>query len=118
MTQSEAGDSELDYDANYYLAELGAGYKGVTGTLGYEVLAADDGVGFQTPYATLHKFQGWADQFLAKPVELRLHPADFDKIGVEPGTVVRLVSERDHVMTPARPDTLTLTHAVLLASRR
>jgi NADH-quinone oxidoreductase subunit G len=41
---------------------------------------------------------------LAGPIDLRLHPADFAKIGVEPGTVVRLVSERDHVMTPVRPD--------------
>ena len=65
--QSDRGDSELDYDADYYMAELGAGFMGVTGTLGYEVLASDDDVGFKTPYATLHKFQGWADKFLATP---------------------------------------------------
>lgn len=38
-------------------------------TLGYEVLGTDNGVGFKTPYATLHKFQGWADQFLVTPAE-------------------------------------------------
>jgi hypothetical protein len=65
--QSDAGDSELDYDADYYLVEVGGkianfGLKG-----GYEVLAAGDGVGFATPLATLHKFQGWADIFLGTP---------------------------------------------------
>ena len=34
---------------------------------GYEVLGAGDGVGFKTPLATLHKFQGWADKFLSTP---------------------------------------------------
>jgi hypothetical protein len=37
---------------------------------GYEVLGADDGragSSFQTPLATLHKFQGWADKFLVTP---------------------------------------------------
>jgi len=37
---------------------------------GYEVLGADEGVAFtsfQTPLATLHKFQGWADKFLTTP---------------------------------------------------
>jgi hypothetical protein len=31
------------------------------GVLGCEVLGAGDGVGFKTPLATLHKFQGRAD---------------------------------------------------------
>lgn len=66
-TQSDAGDSELDYDADYYMVQLGAEVMGVNGVLGYEVLAAGDGVGFKTPYATLHKFQGWADKFLGTP---------------------------------------------------
>lgn len=66
-TQSDAGDSELNYDADYYMAQLGADVMGVSGVLGYEVLAAGDGVGFKTPYATLHKFQGWADKFLGTP---------------------------------------------------
>src|SRR3546814_12023345 len=34
----------------------------------YEVLGSDAGVfAFQTPLATLHKFQGWADLFLTTP---------------------------------------------------
>jgi len=37
---------------------------------GYEILGADTGAAFtsfQTPLATLHKFQGWADKFLTTP---------------------------------------------------
>ncbi|MEH6634625.1 MAG: alginate export family protein [Halioglobus sp.] len=66
-TQSEAGDSELNYDADYYKVELGADVSVVTLKAGYEVLASDNNVGFATPLATLHKFQGWADIFLSTP---------------------------------------------------
>ena len=66
-TQSEAGDSNLDYEADYYFVEAGAKFKPVGIKLGYEVLASDNGVGFKTPLATLHKFQGWTDKFLTTP---------------------------------------------------
>ncbi|MFT6286976.1 MAG: hypothetical protein ACJA09_001728 [Alcanivorax sp.] len=66
-SQSEAGDSNLNYDANYYMLEGGLAILGFKATLGYEVLSADNGVGFKTPLATLHKFQGWADKFLSTP---------------------------------------------------
>lgn len=59
-----------DYSADYYLIEGSIGYKAVSLTAGYEVLGADDGAAFtsfQTPLATLHKFQGWADKFLNTP---------------------------------------------------
>ncbi|MBN7796738.1 alginate export family protein [Parahaliea mediterranea] len=65
--QTDGGDSQLDYGADYYLLEGAAPLGPVTATLGYEVLDAGDGVGFKTPLATLHKFQGWADMFLATP---------------------------------------------------
>lgn len=66
-TQSDAGENPQSYDANYYMLEGAFGFSGVKATLGYEVLGAGDGVGFKTPYATLHKFQGWADKFLVTP---------------------------------------------------
>ena len=66
-SQSDGGDSSLNYDTDYYMAEAGVTFVGVTIKGGYEVLASDGGVGFQTPYATLHKFQGWADKFLVTP---------------------------------------------------
>ncbi|GAA0303683.1 alginate export family protein [Sphingomonas oligophenolica] len=58
------------YHANYYLGEAGVAVKALTLTGGYEVLGADKGVAvtsFQTPLATLHKFNGWADKFLVTP---------------------------------------------------
>ena len=66
-TQSEAGDSELDYSTNYYMIEAAGSFKTIGLKAGYEVLGGDDGVGFKTPLATLHKFQGWADKFLGTP---------------------------------------------------
>ncbi|MFT6269982.1 MAG: hypothetical protein ACJAVV_002810 [Alphaproteobacteria bacterium] len=58
----------VSFSANYLFAELGAQYSGVTAKLGYEVLGSDNGsYGFATPLATLHKFNGWSDQFLATP---------------------------------------------------
>ncbi len=68
-TQSDGGDSELDYDADYYFLEAAVKLAPVTVTAGYEVLEADNGKGFQTPLSTLHKFQGWADKFLVTPVD-------------------------------------------------
>jgi len=40
---------------------------GINMQLGYEVLGSDNCVGFKTPLATVHKFQGWADKFLVTP---------------------------------------------------
>ena len=65
--QSDAGNSELNYDADYYMVELGADAGVFKLKAGYEVLASDNNVGFKTPLATLHKFQGWADKFLGTP---------------------------------------------------
>jgi hypothetical protein len=65
--QSDYGSSPSSIDANYYLAELGAAYRRVNGKIGYEVLGGDGHYAFQTPLATLHAFQGWADQFLVTP---------------------------------------------------
>ncbi len=56
---NDSGDS-----ANYYLVELGATIKKATVKLGYEVLGGDGETSFQTPLATKHKFNGWADKFL------------------------------------------------------
>ena len=58
-----------DRDATYALLEVGLQASYFTGKVGYEVLGSDDGnYGFTTELATLHKFNGWADQFLGTPV--------------------------------------------------
>ncbi|MFT5677210.1 MAG: hypothetical protein ACI808_003162 [Paraglaciecola sp.] len=83
---SQAGDTKLlysaefasqssesvssNFDADYLMLEAGAVFKGVTAKVGYEVLGSDNGAyGFSTPLATLHKFNGWADQFLGTPAQ-------------------------------------------------
>lgn len=50
------------------MVEAGVVIRGMTVKAGYEVLGSDNGeFGFSTPLATLHAFNGWADQFLATP---------------------------------------------------
>jgi hypothetical protein len=66
-TQSDDGSSPLDYAADYLALELGLAGKPGSLAIGYERLGSDAGVGFRTPLATLHAFNGWADLFLATP---------------------------------------------------
>jgi len=55
-------------ESNYMLLEGGAVISGITAKVGYEVLGSKDGnYAFSTPLATLHKFNGWTDQFLNTP---------------------------------------------------
>jgi Alginate export len=68
--QSDYGNNATHFDADYFYAEgvLTAGRTSLT--LGFESLGGDEtvpGRAFQTPLATLHAFQGWADKFLTTP---------------------------------------------------
>ena len=68
--QSDYHNNPNNYSTDYWLAELGGEAKGWKLTGGYEVLGASSGAAltsFQTPLATLHKFNGWADKFLVTP---------------------------------------------------
>ena len=66
--QSDAGDNPVSYDAAYiHFDTMWSLANGLSFGLGYESLGSDNGVGFRTPLATLHKFQGWADKFLTTP---------------------------------------------------
>lgn len=67
-TQEDRGDNPLDFSNNYLLAELTGTFRQYSLGAGYELLEGDGTKGFATPLATLHKFQGWADKFLATPV--------------------------------------------------
>jgi hypothetical protein len=66
--QSDAGDNPRQIDAGYLHASIGAARDRVRARVGIERLdgSASDGQ-FRTPLATLHKFNGWADKFLATP---------------------------------------------------
>jgi Alginate export len=65
--QKDYKANPLNYSADYIAAEgvLAAGDLSLTA--GYELLGSGGTRGFQTPMATLHKFNGWADVFLTTP---------------------------------------------------
>ncbi len=65
--QQDFGSNNSDYQASYYLVDVGYAYEKMKFGVGYEVLGSDDGLSFRTPFATVHKFQGWADKFLTTP---------------------------------------------------
>lgn len=65
--QSDYGSNSQDYSTDYYLGEIGLVAKQGSVAAGYEVLGTDNNVGFKTPLATLHAFNGWADVFLTTP---------------------------------------------------
>ena len=65
--QTDYGNQPVDYDADYVRIEPGVTWGGLTTTLVYELLGSDNGKGFQTPLATGHVFNGFADVFLNTP---------------------------------------------------
>ena len=69
-TQSDIANNPVSYDAQYaHLSGLWSLASGLSIGLAYESLGGDSQPGrmFRTPLATLHAFQGWADQFLTTP---------------------------------------------------
>lgn len=64
--QSDYADAE-DIGGDYYHAKLGAKFMGVTALAAQEKLGGDGSSAFQTPLATKHLFNGWADKFLTTP---------------------------------------------------
>ncbi len=67
-----SGDTSLFGNAMYANLDVGANISGFLAGLNYEYLGGADvndasTSQFQTPLATKHKFNGWADQFLSTP---------------------------------------------------
>jgi len=70
LATQDSDNNTADYSATYMAIEGGYSFDKVTVKLGAEVLGSDDSLyGFSTPLATLHKFNGWSDQFLTTPKE-------------------------------------------------
>lgn len=67
--QSDYADQPGTFDLDYYNIEAGVGFSGLGFRANYEVLGGDGSFGFQTPLATAHKFQGFADVFLSTPAD-------------------------------------------------
>jgi hypothetical protein len=65
--QSDNGANPLDFNHDYWLIEPGISLGPTALKLGYEHLGGDGRSALQTPLATLHAFNGWADKFLTTP---------------------------------------------------
>ncbi len=62
----QATEAGVEYDPDYLLLEGGVAITDMDIKFAYEVLGSDNGqASFTTPLATLHKFNGWADVFVA-----------------------------------------------------
>jgi hypothetical protein len=81
--QSDFGSNPFDYAADYWAFEGGTTLAGFALAAGWERLGSDNGRAVQTPAATLHKFNGWADLFLTTP------PAGLDDAYVSVGKTVK-----------------------------
>lgn len=66
-TQADYAANPFDYRESYLHGEASLGVSSANLKLGYEKLNGDGVIGFSTPLATLHKFQGFADAFLTTP---------------------------------------------------
>jgi hypothetical protein len=65
--QTDYRNNPLSFGLDYWLGEGSLTWRGVTGLVGYESLGGNGTIGFSTPLATLHAFNGWADIFLTTP---------------------------------------------------
>jgi hypothetical protein len=70
--QSNYGNNTRGYGVNYFLGDAALTVHNQTANVGYELMGADAHAAggtwsMQTPMATLHKFDGWADIFLTTP---------------------------------------------------
>ena len=67
--QTDIGDNPGDVDQDYLFGKLGVANDKLSLDVSLEVLGGNGNVGeaFQTPFATLHAFNGWADKFLSTP---------------------------------------------------
>ncbi|GMU42817.1 MAG: alginate export family protein [Xanthomonadales bacterium] len=65
--QGDRADNPLEFSHRYWLLEPAYTWRGIAWRAGWEHLGGDGRHALQTPLATLHAFNGWADQFLATP---------------------------------------------------
>ena len=65
--QRDHADNALSFAHTYWLVEPSLAFTPVTVAFGWEHLGGDGTHALQTPLATLHLFNGWADRFLTTP---------------------------------------------------
>ena len=90
--QTDAGNNPVNYDANYLHLDAGAIYKQYDFGGGVEMLGSDSGkIGFSTPLATLHAFNGWADAFLTTPADGLIDSYAYAGVTLPYGVPVRVL---------------------------
>ena len=67
--QKDYRNNPFSYEVDYINVMGGVSAYGFTLKAAMEQLGGQDGKGFDTPLATKHAFQGWADVFLATPAD-------------------------------------------------
>jgi hypothetical protein len=99
--QEERGANPLPSDNHYQLLEINTTWRQFTFGIGDEALSgylvpgSATTVGFSTPLATLHRFQGWVDKFLTTPgngIEDRYATLTWLKKGVGPFDTITAVA--------------------------
>ncbi len=65
--QDDYGNNTANFDLDYFHVAPSVSWGGLTVAAGFESLEGDGTSAFQTPLATLHAFNGWADKFLTTP---------------------------------------------------
>jgi hypothetical protein len=67
--QRDHADNPLDFSHSYWLVEPALVRHGISWKAGWEHLGGNGRHSLQTPLATLHAFNGWADRFLTTPAD-------------------------------------------------
>jgi len=65
--QTDYARNPLPIELSYDLVEAGLQHDDVSVLVGREMLEGNGTIGFQTPLASPHLFQGWAEVFVTKP---------------------------------------------------
>lgn len=92
--QSKYKDAAATVAADYANGMLGAEFAGVQVKFNYERLGGDGVYALQTPFATLHAQNGWADKFLVTPKDGLVDRSL--SVGAKPGPVSLLGVYRDY----------------------
>ena len=66
--QRDHANNPLHFSHAYWLLEPALTVRDITARAGWEHLGGNGRHALQTPLATLHAFNGWADKFLVTPV--------------------------------------------------
>lgn len=67
--QSDYGNNVANFAHTYWLVEPTLSWRGVAFRAGWEHLGGNGSHALQTPLASLHAFNGWADRFLVTPAQ-------------------------------------------------